>query len=394
MGLLEKIFPKKYRTPIPTERWESLTAYRTAFTTWRGEIYEFDQVRSAIDTLARNTGKLKIEMPGSAKGKVRTKLKIRPNPYQTWYQFLYRTRTIYEMQNNAIIVPILDEYDEIVGLFPVLPSACEVVQTKSGTEYLRYAFADNQRAAIELEKCGIITKHQYKNDVFGDANTALDGTLGLLDLNKQAIKTAVQESGTFRFFAKMNNYAKDKDIEAERKRVREANVKDKQGFLLLFSNLIGEPKQITYNPYVIDDKQTAIINANIEKYFGVSPEAIKNELSGDKHAAFYEGAIEPFAIQASEVITNMIFTSLEQSTGNMFVLTANRIQFMTNSEKLSVSSAMADRGLMTINEIRTEIWNLAPIEGGDRLIARGEYYFIDPTADPSKQEQEGEDNAE
>jgi hypothetical protein len=75
------------------------------------------------------------------------------------------------------------------------------------------------------------------------------------------------------------------------------------------------------------------------------------------------------------------------------MLTANRIQFMTNSEKLEVSSAMADRGLMTINEIRTEIWNLAPIEGGDRLIARGEYYFIDPTADPSKQEQEGEDNA-
>jgi len=98
-------------------------------------------------------------------------------------------------------------------------------------------------------------------------------------------------------------------------------------------------------------------------------------------------------VQASEVITNMIFTPLEQSTGNLFIFTANRIQFMTNSEKLEVSSAMADRGLMTINEIRTEIWNLAPIEGGDRLIARGEYYFIDPMADPSKQEQEGEDNA-
>ena len=46
---------------------------------------------------------------------------------------------------------------------------------------------------------------------------------------------------------------------------------------------------------------------------------------------------------------------------------------------------MADRGLFTINEIR-EIWNLAPIEGGDRLVARGEYYYMDPTADPSKQE--------
>ena len=392
MGLFEKLFPKKYRNPVGAERWAPLTAYSAVFRTWRGEIYEFDQVRSAIDTLARNTGKLTIEMPGTAKGKVRTKLKIRPNDYQTWYQFLYRARTIYEMQNNAIIVPVLDDTDQIIGLYPVLPSDCEVV-TYKGKEYLRYTFYGNKRAAIELERCGIITKHQYKNDIFGDANNALTSTLDLLDMNKQAIKSAITQSNSIRFMAKMSNFAKDDDIKTERQRIKDAN-SDRDGVLFLFSNLVSDPKQIDYKPYSIDEKQLALINSNIEKYFGVSSEAIKNELTGDKAAAFYEGAIEPFSIQASEVITNMLFSALEQSTGNMFVLTANRIQFMTNSEKLSISSTMADRGLMTINEIR-EIWNLAPVEGGDRLVARGEYYYMDPTTDPSKQEQqEGDDNAE
>jgi len=393
MGLLEKLFPKKYRDPVGVQRWETLTAYSARFTTRRGELYEFDQVRSAIDTLARNTGKLQIEMTGTAKGKMRTKLKIKPNEYQTWYQFWYRTRTIYEMQNNAIIIPILDEYDNVAGLFPVLPSSCDVV-TYRNTEFLRYTFYGNRKAAIELDRCGIITKHQYKDDIFGDTNIALNGTLDLLDMNRQAIKQAIKESNSFKFVARMNNYAKDEDIEAERKRVKEANMKDKEGFLLLFSNLIGEPKQINYTPYTIDEKEVALINGNIEKYFGVSVEAIKNELTGDKASAFYEGAIEPFAIQASEVITNMLFTAIEQSTGNMFALTANRIQFMTNADKLNISSSMADRGLMTINEIRA-IWQLPPIEGGDRLVARGEYYYMDPTADPSKQEQqEDEENAE
>ena len=184
---------------------------------------------------------------------------------------------------------------------------------------------------------------------------------------------------------------KDEDIAKERQRVKDANLKDKDGFLLLFSNLIGEPKQINYTPFTLDEKQLALIDSNIEKYFGVSTEAIKNELTGDKAAAFYEGAIETFAVQASEVVTNMLFTPIEQSTGNGFYLNANRVQFMTNSEKLSISSTMADRGLMTVNEIR-EIWNLPPIEGGDRLVARGEYYYMDPTADPSKQEEE--ENAE
>ena len=392
MGLFEKLFPKKYRNPVGAERWAPLTAYSAVFRTWRGEIYEFDQVRSAIDTLARNTGKLTIEMPGTAKGKVRTKLKIRPNDYQTWYQFLYRARTIYEMQNNAIIVPVLDDTDQIVGLYPVLPSDCEVV-TYKGKEYLRYTFYGNKRAAIELERCRIITKHQYKSDIFGDANTALTSTLDLLDMNKQAIKSAITQSNSIRFMAKMSNFAKDDDVKAERQRIKDANT-DRDGVLFLFSNLVSDPKQIDYKPYSIDEKQLALINSNIEKYFGVSSEAIKNELTGDKAAAFYEGAIEPFSIQASEVITNMLFSALEQSTGNMFVLTANRIQFMTNSEKLSISSTMADRGLMTINEIR-EIWNLAPIEGGDRLVARGEYYFLDPSnPDGDPNNEGGDENAE
>lgn len=393
MGLFEKLFPKKYRDPVGVERWRPLTAYSAVFHNWRGEIYEFDQVRSAIDTLARNTGKLQMEMTGTAKAKMRTKLKVKPNDYQTWFQFWYRTRTIYEMQNNAIIVPVLDDYDAIVGLFPVLPSTCEVV-TYKGKEFLRYTFAGHQRAAIELERCGIITKHQYKDDIFGDENSALRETLSLLDLNKQAIKSAINESNSFKFMARMNNFAKDEDIEKERKRIKDANLSDKEGFLLLFSNLVGEPKQIDYKPFTVDEKQLALINSNIEKYFGVSVEAIKNELTGDKASAFYEGAIEPFAVQASEVITNMLFTPIEQTTGNVFMLTANRIQFLTNSDKLNISSNMADRGLMTINEIR-QIWQLPPVEGGDRLIARGEYYFIDPTEDPNKDEtQEEETNAD
>lgn len=390
MGLFEKLFPKKNRFPVGTSRWETLTAYKAAFTTWRGEIYEFDQVRSAIDCLARNTAKLKPEMTGSAKRNLRTILKSQPNPYQTWYQFLYRTRTIWEMQNNAIIIPILDEYDEVVGIFPVLPSECEVVEYK-GTEFLRYKFFDRQIAAIELDRCAVITKHQYKDDIFGSKNTALNNTFDLLDLNRQAIKEAIKNASTFRFMGQMDNFAQDADIAAERKRIKEANLSDRDGFLLLFSNLVKDVKQIDIKPYSIDDKQLALINSNVEKYFGVTEAAIKNDLVGDKAAAFYEGAIEPFAIQLSEAITRMLFTQTERNIGNSFMLTANRIQFMTNSDKLNISSSMADRGLMTVNEIR-EIWNLPPVEGGDRLIARGEYYYMDPTADPSKQEEE--ENAE
>ena len=53
--------------------------------------------------------------------------------------------------------------------------------------------------------------------------------------------------------------------------------------------------------------------------------------------------------------------------------TANRLQYLSNAEKLNVSSQLLDRGIMSINDVR-DIWNLPPVEDGDRRIIRGEYY--------------------
>ena len=105
----------------------------------------------------------------------------------------------------------------------------------------------------------------------------------------------------------------------------------------------------------------------------VNEDVLTTKAYGDAWSAFYEGAIEPFAIQFSEVMTRMLFTFREQSSGNMVMLTANRLQYMTNNDKLNVSSQLLDRGVMSINDIR-EIWNLPPVDGGDVRIIRGEYY--------------------
>ena len=75
-------------------------------------------------------------------------------------------------------------------------------------------------------------------------------------------------------------------------------------------------------------------------------------------------------------MTKMLFTLREQSQGNNVTATANRLQYMSNSDKLNVSSQLLDRGIMSINDVR-DIWNLPPVEGGDARIIRGEYYNAD-----------------
>ena len=126
-----------------------------------------------------------------------------------------------------------------------------------------------------------------------------------------------------------------------------------------------------------------LIEKNVYQYFMVNEEVLQNKAYGDAWSAFYEGAIEPFAIQCSEVMTKMFFTLREQGVGNEVMLTANRLQYMTNKDKLDVSSQLLDRGIMSINDVR-EIWNLEPVDGGDARIIRGEYWNADEKINEEK----------
>jgi hypothetical protein len=256
---------------------------------------------------------------------------------------------------------------------------------------LRYEFGWGEKAAIELEYCGVMTKFQYKHDLFGENNNALVPTMDLIHIQDQGIKEGVKSAATYRFMASVTNFTKTEDLAKERKRFTEENLsKDADGGgLLLFPNTYRDIKQIDVKPWVIDAEQLKVIQQNVYEYFGVNEDILTNKAYGDSWTAFYEGAIEPFAIQFSEVMTKMFFTLREQSNGNEIIATSNRLQYLSNTEKLNVSSQLLDRGVISLNDAR-EIWNLPPVDGGDIRVIRGEYY----NADEKVTEQGGEENAE
>jgi hypothetical protein len=45
---------------------------------------------------------------------------------------------------------------------------------------------------------------------------------------------------------------------------------------------------------------------------------------------------------------------------------------MSNADKMAFTNDGLDRGMLSVNEAR-EVWNLAPVEGGDVRTIRGEY---------------------
>ena len=378
MGLFSKLFGK---TPEPNGQYvgeyKLLDGYKPVFHRFEGSIYESELVRAAINAISTQCGKLQVTIQGAAKPALQTKLRRNPNELQTWSQFMARLATILYIHNTAFIVPVYDLYGEVSGVYAVLPDKCEVVGYKSNgmvVPYLRYTFRWGEKAAIELENVGIMTRFQYRHDLFGEDNHALIPTMDLISMQDQGIKEGVKSAASYRFMAKLTNFAKAEDLRKERRRFTEENFsKDAEGGgLLLFPNTYSDIKQVESKPFIIDAEQEKLIRESVFDYFGVNEDVLQNKAYGDAWSAFYEGVIEPFAIQFSEVMTKMLFTFREQASGARITATANRLQYMTNADKLNVSAQMMDRGLMTRNEIR-EIWNLPPVDGGDEMMIRAEY---------------------
>lgn len=375
MSLFDKIFSKKNDGAIASGvTFKTLTAYAPAFYTFGGSVYESELVRSAIDTIARNVGKLEVVFNGNANI---AKLRSRPNGFQTWYQFLYRLTTILMIHNTAFVVPIYDSYGQLTGIYPVLPSSVTVVEYHK-EPWLVYRFANGEKAAEQLSKCAVMLRHQYQSDLFGETNQALLPTMDLISIDNQGIQEAVKSSATYRFMAQLANFSAPEKLQQERKNFSEINMKaeDAAGGLLLFPNTWKDIKQIDSKPFTVDPEERKLIQTNVYNYFGVNEDVIQNRAYGDAWSAFYEGCIEPIAIQFSECMSHMLYTPRELAGGSFVTATANRLQYLSNSEKLNVSSQMLDRGIMSINDVRA-IWNLPPVEGGDVRIIRGEYWNAD-----------------
>lgn len=390
MGLFDFLFPKpeeempkKYA--VSTD-FKLLTAYQPVFSDFHGSIYESALVRSSIEAKAQHISKLKIEMQGSAQEKLKTRIKHYPNPWQTWPQFLARASTILDCTNNLFIVPVQNEYFETIGFFPVLPEKVKLKQDKKGDLWVSYEFRQGYRGAVEFDRCAFLCKHQYKSDFFGETNHALDRTMDLISIQDQAIEEAVKNSATYRFMAQVNNFTSPEDLALERQRFVEENLKEDGGGVLLFPNTYTNIKQIESNPYTVDDKQMNLIKANVYNYFGVNEDVLQGKATSDQLDAFFNLAIEPFAIALSEALSRAIYTARERSEGNHVYVNANRLQYMSASEKVNMAQQLADRGILTINEVR-ELFNYAPLPDGDIAVIRGEYYALG-----DKTGGEGEDN--
>lgn len=161
--------------------------------------------------------------------------------------------------------------------------------------------------------------------------------------------------------------------EEQGKRFTEDNLSaDNDSGMIIYDNKFSDLKQVESKPYTPNALQMQHIQENVCTHFGTNMDILQNKFDENTWNAYYEGKIEPFAIQLSLVMTNMSFTERERACGNAIFFSANRLQYASNATKLSVSTQLFDRALLNRNGVM-DIWNMAHVEDGEKYYIRKEY---------------------
>ncbi len=331
-----------------------------------------DLTRTAVNSFATHCSKLKPEITGNAYKHLERTLQFKPNYFMDTVKFIKRVATIVAVEHTAFIVPIEDELGGLCGWYPLRAQRCEVVEA-AGQVYLRYLFANGEHAAIEFEKVGIMTDFEYSDDLFGEDNSTLKPTMQLIHTQNEGIINAVKNSANIRFLAKIANMLKPEDIQKERERFTEENLSaDNKSGMIIYDNKFSELKQVESKPYTPNAMQMQQIQDNVCTHFGTNMDILQNKFNEETWNAYYEGKIEPFAIQLSLVMSNMTYTQRQIACNNAITFSANRLQYASNTTKLQVSTQLFDRALLNRNGVM-DIWNMAHVEDGEKYYIRKEY---------------------
>jgi len=370
-SLFQMIFGTKNQSQEKyQEQLKLLNGYTPVWTSYSANLYDNSQVRACIDAIARNGAKLnpkhiRYGEKGYERvyGRVQSLISRKPNEIMNAYQFYYKVISELYLNNNAFIYIQRDEMGLPTGLYPLNAGQYKLLEY-NGSIYINFKFNAGQTYTASVKDDVIHLKRFYcKEDVIGGNNAPIIRTMSIKHIMNEGIINAIKTTQALKGILKTTkSMLKPEDIKA----TRDQFVKD---FINGATNIAGldattDFKEVNINPTTASDKQVEMIDDEILNYFGVSKEVIQSKYTEDQWNAFYESVIEPIAIQMGLEFTNKIFTYGEIWHGNEIIFEANRLQYASNSTKISIIKEAGALGILTINECR-EIMNLAPIEDGD-----------------------------
>lgn len=398
------LFRQQKKTSIDKERSKAIpfNIETWHYKRFNGELLDIDTIVACIDALARNLAKMELTAIRKDKDNIsiteRTsdvaKVLKKPNPYMSQYDFIYKVAAMYFSSNNAYIWPEYDKDGNLINLWPINYRYTKIYE-KDGVYYIRFELKANHYYTIPYREIIHMRNHFMEDDIYGDSNKAFRAIAELMDAQQQGIKGGIKNSALIRGILKALQVMKEEDLKAARERFMSENfaVENSGGVLMVDGKFDYTP--IESKPYVVDADTMKLAKDAAFDYFGVNEEFLQNGFTSEKYEAVYEGRLEPWGIQFTQVLTDGLFTSRAQSFGNMVSANMAKLKYQPLSAVTNMISVTRELGLFTRDEYREMLGYepLGPERGGDEIMIAVNNYQAGNSDDDSLN-QEGDSNNE
>lgn len=351
---------------------QMLNNYNPYFSSVSENIYDSKVARTCIDRIATHCAKLipkhiQNDLSRTINGDINFLLQHRPNPIMNTYDFIYKTISMLYTDSNAFVYIQKDTNGFIKAFYPVLAKTYELLQDANNVTYLKFQFINGQVYTIPYLNLIHLRLFYNKNDIYGTGNYILRTDLETALTTSEGMKNAIRTSNNLKGILKFTNtMLKPKDIKENQEQfVRDyLSMSNTSGIATLDAKAEFQP--IDLKPITLDKAQMEQVNYNIYDYFGISESIIRNKFTPAEWNAFFEGVIEPRAIQMSYEFTNKIFSDEAIRNGHKIVFTANRLQYADLPDKIKLFQQVLPYGLLTKDEA-LEILDLPPKRRRGRL---------------------------
>lgn len=349
-----------------------------SFYSWNGKIYQSDILRSCITPRATAIGKLvaKHIRNNSQEGIVINPepyirfLLEEPNPYMTGQMLLEKMINQLELNNNAFALINRDEFGYPCEIYPIPATSAEAIYDKNGVLYLRFTLRNMKIVTFAYSDVIHLRQDFNENDIFGTSRAeALTPLMEIVTTTDQGIVKAIRNSSAIKWLLLFKQSLRPEDL-------KKATKEFVDNYLSIDSETGGaaaadakyDAKQVEPKDYVPNATQMDKTLQRIYSLLGTNEKIIQSKFTEDEWISYFEAKIEPIAIQLSNEYTRRIFSRRERGFGNKIIFEAANLQYASMNTKLQLVQ-MVDRGALTPNEWR-EVFNLAPIKGGDEPIRR------------------------
>lgn len=372
MGLFDMIFGRENEKQKAVEL-RLLNDYRAVFSRFNGDIYDTAMIRTCIDTIARNAAKLSPKHVRSSERGFETLNKSiqrlvseQPNEIDNAYSFYYKVVSQLFLYNNAYVFIQRDSTGIPIGLYPILPERTKLLEYQ-GDIYVDFKFTAERHYIASLRDDVILLKRFYcQGDILGENQEAIVKAMSFRHIMQEGIINAIKTTANLKGYLKTTKtMLKPEDVKRTRDQFVNDFIHNSDGTGIAGLDATTDFQPLKMDPVTASDGEIDYINAEIKNYFGLCDEIIQSKYTEDEWNAFYESVLEPIAVQMSLEFTNKLFTLRERQFGNKIIFESNRLQYASNTTKVQIARYL--NNYLTMNEIR-EIFNLAPIENGERIL--------------------------